>query len=146
MKTRINPNQESFGIAPMALRGSFIAFALTALLVPAMLLSAASADAGLPPLSRLQTSTESATAKEAAKGPQRGVLDGSSKPFYAELGNIAQLPALTMGVNGEFTGTVGCGINGLYVDAAPGAGAGTLDVDVATEVIWHLQWRTWYAY
>jgi hypothetical protein len=146
MKTIINRNQDSFAIPPAALRGSFIGVALTALLVPAMPLSAATADDGLSPSTRLHTSTESTAAQQTAKGLQRGVLGGSGKPSCAELGNIAQLPALTTRINGEFAGIVGCGNNGVYADAAPGTGAGALSENVATEVIWHLQWRTWFAY
>lgn len=146
MKTKINRTQKCFGITPMASRGSFIAVALAVCLVPAMPLSAASADDQLPSPSRLQTSPESAGAQEAAKDSQRGVLDASGKPVCAELGKVARSPEPATGIDGEFTGTVGCGINGVYADAAPGAGAEAPSLNVATEVVWHLQWRTSFAH
>jgi hypothetical protein len=146
MKTNISPTQRHFGIQSLTLRSSLRAIALAAFIAPAMPLFAAGMDDGLPSSSRLKTSTELAAAQEASKVPQRSGLDVSGKPVCAELRKTAQLPAPATGITGVFTGVVGCGTYGVYADAAPGADAGALGVDVATEVVWHIQWRAWFAY
>jgi hypothetical protein len=111
-----------------------------------MPLFAAGTDDGLPSSSRLQTSTELAAAQEASKVPQRSVLDAIGKPVCAELGKTAQMPAPATGITGMFSRVVVCGIHGVYADAAPGTDERAPGVDVATEVVWHIQWRAWFAY